>query len=144
MRVPDWVQKDRYDIEARAPGPSTKDQMRLMMQRLQAERFKLKVHWETRQVPVFALKLDKPGTLGPQLEPHPASDDCTKTDLPDKASKTATSPPLLSALPIPRGWIAHLPASAPSAKRFGGRNVRLAMLGTSMPRRPGSSPWHGR
>jgi uncharacterized protein (TIGR03435 family) len=32
----------------------TKDQMRLMMQSLLADRFKLVVHTDTRQVPVFA------------------------------------------------------------------------------------------
>jgi uncharacterized protein (TIGR03435 family) len=117
--------------------PATQDQMRLMMQSLLAERFRLKAHWETRQAPVFALVEQRPGKLGPLLEPHPASDNCAKTDLPDQASETATSVPLLSALPIPCGWIAHLPASAPGARRFGGRNVMLAMLGASMPAQTG-------
>lgn len=44
--------------------------MRLMMQSLLADRFKLKVHFETKDVPVFALILVKPGTLGPKLLPH--------------------------------------------------------------------------
>jgi uncharacterized protein (TIGR03435 family) len=137
LHVPEWVKNDRYDIEARASGPATQDQMRLMMQSLLAERFRLKAHWETRQAPVFALVEQRSGKLGPQLEPHPASDNCTKTDLPDQASETATSVPLLSALPIPCGWIAHLPASAPGARRFGGRNVTLAMFGASMPAQTG-------
>ena len=55
LHTPDWVRSDHYDIEARAAGQATKDQMRLMMQSLLAERFKLAVHWETRQAPVFAL-----------------------------------------------------------------------------------------
>ncbi len=41
LHVPDWVRNDRYDIEARTAEPATKDQMRLMMQSLLAERFKL-------------------------------------------------------------------------------------------------------
>lgn len=137
LHVPAWVRENRYDIEARAPGAATKDQMRLMMRSLLAERFKLKVHWETREAPVFALVEDKPGKLGPQLEPDPASDDCTKTDLPEKASNTADSSPVLSALPIACGWIAHLSASEPGAHRFGGRDVTLAMLGASMPTQTG-------
>ncbi len=40
---PDWVH-DRFDIQAEADGKPTKDQMRLMMQSLLAERFQLKVH----------------------------------------------------------------------------------------------------
>ncbi len=137
MRVPEWVKDNHYDIEARAPGAATKDQIRLMMQSLLAERFQLKAHWETREAPVFALVQENPGKLGPQLQQHPASDNCAKTGLPDSAGKTATSAPLLSALPIPCGWIAHLPAGAPGARRFGGRNVTLAMLGTSMPAQTG-------
>lgn len=132
LHVPDRVRNGRYDIEARAPGAATKDQMRLMMQSLLEERFKLKVHWETREAPVFALVEAKPGKMGPQLEPHRASDDCGKADLPDTASKTASTAPVLSALPIPCGWIAHLPASEAGAHRFGGRDVTLKMLAESM------------
>ena len=65
LHVPDWVRNDRYDIEARTSEPATKDQMRLMMQSLLAERFKLAVHWEAREVPVFVLALATPGTPGP-------------------------------------------------------------------------------
>ncbi len=137
LHVPEWVRNSGYDIEARAPGPATKDQMRLMMQGLLADRFKLQAHWETREAPVFALVEAKPGKLGLQLEQHPAGDDCAKTNLPDTASKTADAAPVLSALPIQCGWIAHLPASEAGAHRFGGRDVTLAMLGTSMPAQTG-------
>ena len=137
LHVPDWVRNTTYDIEARAPAAATKDQMRLMMQSLLEDRFKLKVRWETRQAPVFELVLQKPGVLGPQLEQHPASDDCANTAVPEKASTAASSSQPLNALPIPCGWIAHLPPSAAGAHRFGGRNVALAMLGTSMPAQTG-------
>ena len=43
---------------------------RLMMQSLLADRFKLAVHFETREVPVLALVLVKPGRTGPRLRPH--------------------------------------------------------------------------
>jgi uncharacterized protein (TIGR03435 family) len=137
QHLPDWVKNSSYDIDARAPSPVTKDQMRLMMQSLLADRFKLAVHWETRQAPVLALILEKPGKLGPQIEPHPAGDDCANSKLPDEAANTASSSLALSSLPIPCGWIAHLPPGAPGAHRFGGRNVTLAMLGTSMPAQTG-------
>jgi len=139
LHTPGWVKNDSYDIEARAEGQVTKDQMRLMVQSLLAERFKLAVHWETRQAPVFALVEATPGKLGPQLETHGASDDCAKTQFnesKDGESKGGESKGagalLLFALPIPCGQIAHLPPSAASAHRFGGRNVPLALLGTSM------------
>jgi bla regulator protein BlaR1 len=65
-----FSQDDLFEIEARAPGNPTKDQMRLMMQSLLADRFKLKVHFETREGPVFALTLVTPGHTGPKLRPH--------------------------------------------------------------------------
>jgi Protein of unknown function (DUF3738) len=69
-RLPGWVSTDRFDILARANGNPTKDQMRLMMQSLLVDRFKLATHYETRQLPVFALVLAKPGKTGPQLRRH--------------------------------------------------------------------------
>lgn len=140
LHVPEWVRNDRYDIDARTPKPASKDQMRLMMQSLLAERFKLAVHWETREVPVFALVLATPGKLGPELDPHPASDDCANTVLPENSEKAAAATPTTapsSVLPIPCGMIAHLPAGAPRGVRFGGRNVTLTMLAQSMPTQTG-------
>jgi uncharacterized protein (TIGR03435 family) len=137
LRVPPWVKDDGYDIEARAPQPATKDQLRLMMQSLLAERFNLQVHRETREAPVFALVLEKAGRLGPQLEQHKANDDCSATAFPEGSSKAATQAQSLAALPIPCGQIAHLPPGTPGANRFGGRNVTLVLLGTSMPTQTG-------
>ena len=137
LHVPQWVKEDRYDIEARTPLPATKDQMRLMMQSLLAERFNLQVRMETREVPVFALVPNKPGTLGPQLKQHTASDDCSATAFPEDSGKGAIPAQSLSALPIPCGQISRLQPSVPDAKRFGGRNVTLAVLSTSMPAQTG-------
>lgn len=121
-------------IYRRAPGTATKDQMRLMMQRLLVERFKLAVHWETREAPVFALIEENPGKLGPEIVPDPASDDCSSTQQSSQDKPAGTK---LSSLPIPCGWIAHLPANAPEARRFGGRNVTLALLAESLPTQTG-------
>jgi uncharacterized protein (TIGR03435 family) len=39
--LPGWATTERFDVEARAAGNPTKDQVRLMMQSLLAERFHL-------------------------------------------------------------------------------------------------------
>ena len=71
LHLPQWVQDDNYEINARAPITNpTKDQMRLMMQALLKERFGLVVHLETQEAPVLEMTLIKPGTLGPQLHRH--------------------------------------------------------------------------
>ncbi len=73
--VPDFVLSDRFDAEAKSGNTdATKDQMRLMVRSLLEERFKLKVHVESREVPVLALVPIKPGKFGPQLRMHQAND----------------------------------------------------------------------
>ena len=83
--VPKWATVQGFDIQARADGKPTKDQMRLMMQSLLADRFKLAVHFETRQLSLFALILAKPGKMGPQLQTHP--DDAPCKDVPESPLK---------------------------------------------------------
>jgi uncharacterized protein (TIGR03435 family) len=60
---PRWLDTDMYDIVATA-GSSEKispDQLKLLLQNLLADRFRLKVHWETRKTSVYALVVDKNG-----------------------------------------------------------------------------------
>jgi uncharacterized protein (TIGR03435 family) len=76
--LPKWVSTESYEIEARAPiAHPTKDQMRLMMQSLLADRFHLQAHLETQTVAAFALVLAKPGKTGPKLRPHEEGPPCT-------------------------------------------------------------------
>jgi len=92
--VPKWAADERFDIEARSedtPMP-TKDQVRQMMRSLLEDRFKLAVHMETRQVPVFALVLDKPGTTGPQLRQHAADDSCAEAVRSDSQPESVAAP----------------------------------------------------
>jgi bla regulator protein blaR1 len=74
--APKWLGTDRFEIEAEAQGNPTKDQMRVMMQSLLADRFKLAVHFETKELPVLALTQVKAGKLGPKLLPHSQGPPC--------------------------------------------------------------------
>jgi bla regulator protein BlaR1 len=78
--LPKWVASDRFSIQAKAEGNPTKDQMRLMMQSLLADRFQLAVHFETHDAPIFVLTLAKPGKLGPKLRPHADGPPCDTPD----------------------------------------------------------------
>jgi len=75
-KLPAWARSDKFLIEARADGHPTKDQYRLMMQSLLADRFGLKLHFEDRELPVFQMVLAKPGKLGPKLKPHSEGPPC--------------------------------------------------------------------
>ena len=56
---PTWSNSDVYDIEAKAEHPASKAQLLLMLQSLLTERFKLIVHWESKQIPVYTLVVGK-------------------------------------------------------------------------------------
>lgn len=73
---PDWITSERFDIVAKAEGnpaptqPGTAGPIQLMMRTLLAERFKLTVHQDKRELPIYALVLARSdGRLGPQLRP---------------------------------------------------------------------------
>jgi bla regulator protein blaR1 len=66
---------DRFDVNAKAAAPASRDQLQTMLRSLLTDRFKLTVHTETRQAPIYALVLARrDGRLGPSL--HPATADC--------------------------------------------------------------------
>ncbi len=69
---PEWTDQTMYRIQAKIddaqyaamqqmPSSQRVQQIRLMEQSLLAERFKLKVHFETREMPVYALEVAKGG-----------------------------------------------------------------------------------
>jgi len=51
----------RFDIVARAEHRVSSSEMRQMLQSLLADRFKLQIHWETREAPVYSLTVAKGG-----------------------------------------------------------------------------------
>jgi uncharacterized protein (TIGR03435 family) len=67
---PDWMNRDRYTIEALAQGNPTDRDFRWMLRSLLEERFALKTHTETREIDVYALLPVRPDReLGPKVKP---------------------------------------------------------------------------
>jgi uncharacterized protein (TIGR03435 family) len=58
---PDWLDSERYEIAGKAPGPATEEQLRLMMQTLLRERFKLALHRQTKELSAYVLVVGKNG-----------------------------------------------------------------------------------
>jgi len=74
---PGWLASDRFDVEAKAEGDPPIDQKRLMLRTLLAERFKLTVHTETRELPIYVLMMARSdGKPGAQLRRTEA--DCAR------------------------------------------------------------------
>src|SRR5689334_19364490 len=79
---PSWMADDKFDVTAKMEGnpewggigTRRPDPITIAMRKLLADRFKLKVHTEMRELDAYALVLVKPGTTGPALEPSPT--DC--------------------------------------------------------------------
>jgi uncharacterized protein (TIGR03435 family) len=88
---PPWIKTDGYNIEAKPAANTDQKQMWLMLQALLADRFKLKLHRETRELPVYDLTATKGG---PRL-PKPASGPCTEvfTGPPPKPGEPRPAPP---------------------------------------------------
>ena len=65
-----WWNSNKFDITAKAEdGSAGLDQMRTMLQGLLADRFKLKTHAETREVPIYNLVLSRgDGRFGPKMK----------------------------------------------------------------------------
>jgi len=70
---PSWVYADPYDIKTAYPLGTPPAQMQLMLRGLLADRFHLTVHHETRQIPAFALSIEKRGIKMRVAESGPPS-----------------------------------------------------------------------
>ncbi len=110
---PGWIDSDRFDIVAKAegspqldtnkPGSTVTDgdrdaveRIRMMLRRFLGERFKLRLHHETRQLPIYELMRATSGdALGPDL--RKAAGDCgrecgsIRRMGPDKVAGTSVS-----------------------------------------------------
>jgi bla regulator protein blaR1 len=127
QHVPDWVTTEGFDITARSEGKPSKDQLRLMMRSLLADRFKLAIHKQDRQVPVLALVLAKSGTTGPYLLPHSSDPPCPNAAPPAEARETVSG-----GFPLACHGIVALPPSVSGRMRVGARDVSLSYIADSL------------
>jgi uncharacterized protein (TIGR03435 family) len=60
---PAWTESDKYDLTGKpdAPGQPSVDQMKMMIQKLLADRFQLKFHFEKRDLSAYAVRIAKTG-----------------------------------------------------------------------------------
>jgi uncharacterized protein (TIGR03435 family) len=128
-QLPAWVFSDHFDIEARAAGNPSKDELRLMVRSLLADRFKLVIRSETRQAPIFALLLSKPGKTGPRLRPHPDDSSCK----PAAPTAPITQIDLNGdGFPVICGGLVPMPHGAGRLYKFGARNVTMQFIANQL------------
>ncbi len=91
---PDWLSSEKYDIEANVDGSVaeavsnfTVEPQRIMLQHLLSDQFKLSLHHETRDLPVYELVVAKDG---PKLsEANPGGTSRTSDKNPDRKGRTS-------------------------------------------------------
>ena len=71
---PGWLNSEKYDVEAKvdsavAQQHTSPDDRRLALQQLLADRFKLKLHRETRELPVYELVVTRSGPKFREAKP---------------------------------------------------------------------------
>lgn len=128
--APPWIESTRYDISAKPDHNPKEGELPLMLQALLADRFQLKIHHETKELPIYALVVaNKDGKLGPQLTESKEGSctpfDPTKPPPPPDPSKPPTlgcggmmmGPDRLTAMGVP------ISQMAPVLSRMLGRTV---------------------
>jgi uncharacterized protein (TIGR03435 family) len=94
----DWMRTSWFEIDAKIPVGSTKEQLFVMQQNLLAERFKLAVHWDKKQMQIYEMAVGKDGPKFkewvdlPPLAPGATPYDRPKSAGPLKASDLRPNP----------------------------------------------------
>jgi uncharacterized protein (TIGR03435 family) len=97
---PDWTGSERYQIEAKADGNTSRDRMFFMLQSLLEDRFQLKSHREIRELPVYALVAARGGLK----LPAPKEGGCVDPapDAPPEWTEGRMTPPGQGQAPLAR------------------------------------------
>jgi len=82
LNAPDWMATAFFDVQAKLPPDTPQEQRNLMLQSLLEERFGLKFHKESKEVPIYSLVVGKNGAKMPAA-----------TELPPNAVKAGNPPP---------------------------------------------------
>ncbi len=108
--IPDWAKSEKYDIDVRAAGEPVNDgndpagigieKLKLMMQAVLADRFKLTLHTESKQLPIYALVV---GEDGPKFQETKSGSDLMSLGRGELADRGATLQPLVEQLSMQLG-----------------------------------------
>jgi uncharacterized protein (TIGR03435 family) len=82
IQGPSWLDTERFDITVKVPAGATKEQARIMMQNLLAERFRLAIHHETKEMASYVLTVGSKGLKMKSVDPEPAPDPNSAPPLP--------------------------------------------------------------
>jgi uncharacterized protein (TIGR03435 family) len=128
---PSWMESDRYDVQAKADchgGTIPREQLQLMVQSLLEERFKLKAHLETRELPIYNLVAAKDGPKIKRSADQTPVTPAFRPPSPCEAASGAAPPPFpppgrgnpfAPGSPVPRGAFMMMMSSSSMTVRAG-------------------------
>jgi uncharacterized protein (TIGR03435 family) len=130
---PNWLDSERFDIVAKVAAGATKEQVKIMLQNLLVERFKLTLHHEIKELPVYALVV---GAKGLKLKDSTAAHTPPEYDsLPKERGLSQADPPPLPPRPGIRGMKIGpdgCPQTLPMATGRGGNFTLMTPNGECM------------
>ena len=103
---PDTVLSRRFDVTATMGDSVSQAHARLMLRALLSERFNLRIHVETRQIPVYALTVARDGHLGTNL--RRSSHNCSRYGAAVESGARVVQPTDSDGQPLCRGTIEFL------------------------------------
>jgi uncharacterized protein (TIGR03435 family) len=87
LEGPDWISSARFDVDAKIPSGGDRSDIRFMMQHLLEDRFGLKTHKGSKELPVYALVVAQDGLKMQESKLEPGETLFTASDMIDvKAS----------------------------------------------------------
>ena len=131
VQGPDWMAQQRFEIQAKIPDGVSQDKVPEMLQALLADRFKLTVHREKKDLPIYALIV---GKNGPKLTEASAAPDAPLPDSPGRGMSIGTEKGQMKLVQDGKGGGAMQVAGQSGTTRFSVANgsIHLEMTKTTI------------
>jgi uncharacterized protein (TIGR03435 family) len=124
---PPWLDFERFDIDATMPPETSKEQFRIMLQNLLADRFKAVVHRETKELPIYSLEVAKGGSkMKPSADAPPVANPEEPLSLPSEPKIGADGFPEIP--PQARGRNPVMFMGMPTRTKLLGQNATIEDL----------------
>jgi uncharacterized protein (TIGR03435 family) len=122
---PEWVTGAvRFDVMAKASSVPSREQMRLMVQHMLRERFALRTHKESREMPIYVLRMARPdGRLGARLTRTPVDCATIEAERIRKNDSALLAPPRAGDRPVCRSLQTARPGASGVTLHYQGSGI---------------------
>jgi uncharacterized protein (TIGR03435 family) len=99
VTAPDWMQQAKFNVNAKIPAGATKAEFLLMLQNMLAERFKLALHRDKKEMQMYELVVAKGGSklkASVEAPPKPPDADADKKRAPEPMKLAADGYPAVT------------------------------------------------